>query len=129
MKGNEIMLEAYSTNVTVTADTAIPFQNVSLKKGCTAELSGTSTIELNKCGVYMVAVSASSATSVMIQLLKNGVAQPQAQSTGTSPCFVTLVQVSENNSCCPCTAPVSLQIISDTATTFVNANVAVTKIV
>lgn len=123
------MIEVYSENVTVIADSAIPFQNVALKKGCTAELSGTSTIELNKCGVYMIAANASSGTSATIQLFKNGVAQAQAQSTGTSPCFTTLVQVSENNSFCPCTAPVSLQIISDTATTFTNANVTVTKVI
>lgn len=123
------MLEAYSENVTTAADSAIPFQNVSIKKGCTAELSGTSTVELNKCGVYMVSVDASAGTSTTIQLFKNGVAQPQAQSTGTSLCFVTLVQVPENNSCCPCTAPVSLQVISETATTFTDVNVVVTKVV
>lgn len=123
------MIEVYSENVTVIADSAIPFQNVSFKKGCTAELSGTSTVELNKCGVYMVSVNASSGTSATIQLFKNGVAQAQAQSTGTSLCFTTLVQVSENNSSCPCTAPVSLQVISDTATTFTDVNVVVTKVV
>lgn len=123
------MLEAYSENVTTAADSAIPFQNVSIKKGCTAELSGTSTVELNKCGVYMVSVDASAGTSTTIQLFKNGVAQPQAQSTGTSLCFVTLVQVPENNSCCPCTAPVSLQVISDAATTFTDCNVVITKII
>ena len=123
------MLEAYSTNIEVTADSAIPFQNVSLKKGCTAELSGTNTIMLNKCGVYMVSVDASSATSVMIQLYKDGIAQPQAQSTGGSPAFVTLVQVSENNSCCPCSTGTALQVKCNTATTFINANVCVTKIV
>lgn len=123
------MLEAYSENVTVTANSAIPFQNVSIKKGCTAELSGTSTVELNRCGVYMVSVDASAETSTTIQLFKNGVAQPQAQSTGTSLCFVTLVQVPENNSCCPCTAPVSLQVVNTTATTFTDCNVVITKII
>lgn len=122
------MLEIYSTNVAVAADTAIPFQNVSLQKGCTAELSGTSTIKLNKCGVYMVSVDASAEASTTIQLYKNGVAQPQAQSTGVSPSFVTLVQVSDNNSCCPCATPVSLQVVNTTAATFTNANVVVTKV-
>lgn len=122
------MLEIYSTNVAVAADTAIPFQNVSLQKGCTAELSGTSTIKLNKCGVYMVSVDASAEASTTIQLYKNGVAQPQAQSTGVSPSFVTLVQVSDNNSCCPCATPVSLQVVNTTAATFTNANVTVTKV-
>ena len=123
------MLEVYSTDIEVAADTAIPFQNVSLKKGCTAELSGTSTIELNKCGVYMVEVDASSEDAATIQLYKNGVAQPQAQSTGTSTAFNTLVQVPENNSCCPCASGVSLQVITDTATTFTNCNCTVTKVV
>ena len=123
------MLEVYSTDIDVAANTAIPFQNVSLKKGCTAELSGASTIKLNKCGVYMVAVDASADPATTIQLYKDGVAQPQAQSTGGTPAFVTLVQVSENNSCCPCASPVSLQVINTTATTFANVNVSVTKVV
>lgn len=122
------MLEVYSTNIDVAADTAIPFQNVSLKKGETAELSGTSTIKLNKCGVYMVAVDASAEASTTIQLYKNGVAQPQAQSTGITPSFVTLVQVSENNCGCPCSSPVTLQVVNTTAVTFTDANVTVTKV-
>lgn len=123
------MLEAYSTNIDVGAESAIPFQNVALQKGCTAELSGTSTVKLNKCGVYMVSVDASSATSTTIQLYKDGVAQPQAQSTGTSPSFTTLVQVSDNNCGCPCKQPVSLQVVSTGAVTFTDANITVTKVV
>lgn len=123
------MLEVYSTDIDVAVNTAVPFQNVSLKKGCTAELSGTSTIKLNKCGVYMVAVDASASASTTLQLYKDGVAQPQAQSTGTTLSFTTLVQVSENNSCCPCASGVSLQIVNETATTFTDCNVVVTKVV
>lgn len=123
------MLEVYSTNIDVAADAAIPFQNVSLQKGCTAELSGTSTIELNKCGVYMISCDASASVSTMIQLFKNGVAQAQAQSTGVTPSFVTLVQVTENNCCCACSSPVSLQITTDTAATFTDINVCVTKLI
>ena len=123
------MLEAYSLNVDVAADTAIPFQNVSLKKGCTAELSGTNTITLNKCGVYMVSCDASAEASTTIQLYKDGVAQPQAQSTGGTPAFVTLVQVPENNSCCPCASGVSLKVVNTTATTFSDVNIVVTKVV
>ena len=123
------MLEVYSTDVDVAANAVIPFQNVSLKKGCTAELSGTGTIKLNKCGVYMVECDASAEASTTIQLYKDGVAQPQAQSTGGTPAFTTLVQVPENNSCCPCASGVSLQIINETAVTFTDVNVVVTKIV
>lgn len=123
------MLEVYSIDVDVAANTAIPFQNVSLKKGCTAELAGTNTITLNKCGVYMVSFDGSAEASTTVELYKNGVAQPQAQSTGITPSFETLVQVPENNSCCPCTSGVSLQIVNTTATTFTDANVVVTKVV
>lgn len=123
------MLEAYSTSLDITADTFIPLQNVSLKKGCTAELSGTNTITLNKCGVYMVAVDASATPATTIQLYKDGIAQEQAQSTGTNPSFVTLVQVTENNSCCPCASGTKLQLMNTTETVLANVNVSVTKIV
>ena len=123
------MLEVYSTDVDVLANTAIPFNNVSLMKGCTAELSGTSTIVLNRCGVYMVSVDASASVETTIQLYKDGVAQPEAQSTGSTVSFQTLVQVPGNNTNCPCSSGTSLQIFSDTAATFANVNVVVTKII
>ena len=125
------MLEVYSLNQTVGSLEPIPFTNVVIKKGCTAELSGTSTIQLNKCGVYMIACNCSSATATTIQLYKNGVAQEQAQSTGTSMSFTTLVQVANNNTCCPCSSPTTVQIVNadDAEATFTDANVTVTKIV
>ena len=123
------MLEAYSLNLEVAANAPVSFQNVSLKKGCTAELSGINTIELNKCGVYMVSVDASAEATTTLQLYKNGVAQPQAQSTGGTPAFTTLVQVPENNSGCPCASAVSLQVINETATTLTDVNIVITKIV
>lgn len=125
------MLEAYSLNAEVESMQPIPFNNVTLKKGCTTELSGTSTIQLNKCGVYMVSVDASSAATTTIELYKNGVEQPQAQSTGSSPTFITLVQVTENNSCCPCATPTTLQVLNvdDATATFTNVNIVITKIV
>ena len=76
----------------------------------------------------MIAVDASAEASTTIQLYKNGVAQPQAQSTGITPSFVTLVQVSENNCGCPCSSPVTLQVVNTTAATFTDANVTVTKV-
>lgn len=125
------MLEAYSLNVTVPTNTAIPFNSVSFDKGCTVTLNGTNSVELNKCGVYMVACDASLGTATTIQLYKNGIAQAQAQSTGTSPAFETLVQVSENNTCCPCTSPTTLQVLNvgEAEATFDNINLVVTKVV
>lgn len=122
------MLEAYSLNVTVAADSPIPFNSVSVAKGCSAVLTSPSTISLNKCGVYKVECDVSAAAANTIQLYKDGVAQPQAQSTGTSPNFSTLVQVDHDNSCCPCASPTLVQIRLTTAATLTDANVVVTKI-
>ena len=123
------MLEAYSLNVAVGADTAIPFNSVSLEKGCTTVLQSPTTIQFNKCGVYMIAFDSTASASTTVQLSKDGVLQPQAQSTGTQPNFVTLVQVTENNTCCPCSSPTVCQLINTTAATFTTANVVVTKLV
>lgn len=122
------MLEAYSLNYTAAVNAPVEFENVSIKKGCTAVTSGDATFNLNKCGVYMVSVDASAADSTTLQLYKDGVAQPQAQSTGTTPAFVTLVQVAHNNGNCCCDSPISLQIRNTTATTLTNVNICITKI-
>lgn len=122
------MLEAYSLNVAVGDDTAIPFNNVTVEKGCTARLTAPGTIELNKRGIYIVYFDAVAGTSTTVQLYKNGIAQPQAQSTGTAVSFVTLVQVPADNTCACCTSPTVLRVVNTTAGTFTNANVAVTKL-
>ena len=125
------MLEAYSLNVTVAPDTAIPFNNTSINKGCTVTHDSPSSFELNKCGVYMVSVDASLEALGTIQLYKDGVAQAQAQGTGDTPAFTTLVQVAENNSCCPCTSPTTIQIMNTGIADIdcVNCNVSITKVV
>lgn len=124
------MLEAYSENVTVVSDASIPFNSVTIEKGCTAVLNAPASVQLNKSGVYMVSVDASAALATTIQLFKDGVAQPQAQSTGLTPSFMTLVQVPFNNCQCPCTSPVTLEVknTGDASATFDNANIVVTKI-
>lgn len=123
------MLEAYSLNITAGANSNIPFNSTSLIKGCTVTKPSADTINLNKCGVYMVACDVSAGASTTIQLYKDGVAQAQAQSTGSSPSFTTLVQVDHNN--CPCNAcesPTVLQVRNTTATTLTDANITVTRI-
>jgi len=124
----KIMLEVYSTNIDVAADSAIPFNNVSIKKGTTAVESAPATIQLNKCGVYMISFDGVSSVETNVQMLKDGVAQPQAQSTGTSLSFITLVQVQNSNSNCACASPTLLQFMNSEAATFDNINVVVTKI-
>ena len=122
------MLEAYSLNVAVEADSYVPFNSTSIIKGCTATKPSADTINLNKCGVYMVSVDASAEASTTLQVYKDGVAQPQAQSTGLTPSFTTLVQVDKNNSCCACSSPVTIQVKNSTATTLTDANITVTKL-
>jgi len=123
------MIEAYSEAIDVVAGAFIPFNNVTLKKGCTVELTGPSSVQFNKCGVYMVSFKGSATEATTVQLYKDGIAQPQAQAIGTEPSFVTLVQVAENNTCCPCSSPTICQVISEDATTFNAADITVTKVV
>ena len=125
------MIEAYSTNIDVAEDTAIPFNSVTLEKGCTATHPSADTFNLNKCGVYMVSVDTSSEAEATIQLFKDGVAQPQAQSTGGShQSFSTLVQVTKNNSCCACSSPTAIQVMNTgAAAVFTSANITITKVV
>lgn len=135
------MLEAYSLNQTIAVNGILPFNSVTLKKGCTAELSGVSSIQLNKCGVYEIAfnmtATASTAGDVIVQMTKNGTIQPQATRTITGATvatsvdvpITTLVQVTENNSNCCCSAPTVVQFINaGVAVTANNINVVVTKI-
>lgn len=122
------MFQAYSVNVDVGANSIIPFNNVALDKGCAEKLTGVGTIELNKAGVYKVHVDGTASASTTIQLIRNGVALPQAQSTGTTLGFETFVQVPCGNSCCNCrTAPVTLQVHNLTAATLPNVNIVVEK--
>ena len=99
-----------------------------IDKGCAENLSGVCTIELNKCGVYKVTVDGVAADSTTLQLLREGVALPQAQSTGTTLAFTTFIQVTKNNcNCNVCSSPVTLQVKNSTATTLNNVNITVDK--
>ena len=122
------MIQAYSENVAVTALSPVPFNNIAVKKGCAEDMSGAGAINLNKRGVYMVKVDATAGASTTLQLYKDGVAMPQAQSTGTTLSFSTLVQVDKDNSNCCCSSPTPIQVMSTEAVTLANANIVVTKL-
>ena len=134
------MLEGYSTNITVATDASVPFNNVTIEKGCTAKLDAPGSIALNKSGIYMVSVDAAgtptTAGVMSIQLSKDGVLQPQAQSavTGTTTdvdnmSFVTLVQVKQDNTCSCCTSPTVVRVVNTgVPATYNIANICVTKI-
>lgn len=73
------ILNAYSTtNQTLTTDQVIDFTNTNILDGCSISyISGSSSIKLNKAGVYLVTVDAIAAESgtagtVTMQLQKNG---------------------------------------------------------
>ena len=123
------MLQVYSINQAVSANGVVPFNNVVIDKGCAENLSGVGTIELNKSGVYEVTVDGVASTATTLQLFKNGVALPQAQSTGTTLAFTTFVQVVNNNcNCNICSSPVTLQVKNTTETTLTNVNINVDKL-
>ena len=136
------MLQVYSDNLSVAAATVFPFNNVVMDKGCAETLSAPATIQLNKQGVYLVEMDGfatpDATTEVSIQLVVNGVPQPQAITafngasvTGTQSFgFKTFVRVLENNCNCNClTSPTTLQFVNgETAVSDAHINVVITKI-
>ena len=134
------MLQAYSSNLTVAANTAFPFNNVTVDKGCGEVLSAPASIQLNQRGIYLVEVdgyATGGAGENTIQLYVNGVALPQAISSNTLTAteisnfsFNSFVQVVSNNCPCNCTSsPTVLQVVNgDIALTDAHINIVVTKI-
>lgn len=134
------MIQLYSNNIDVPANSAVPFNAVKLRKGCTAVQAGTSGIQLNKRGVYVVHMDAyaepDAAGLLELQLYRNGIEQPDAISAVTGAVgstetlgFETTVQVSEDNTPCCCTAPTELQIMTgDVAFTGLHISVTVKKL-
>ena len=136
------MLQAYSSNLTVNANQVFVFNNVVLDKGCGEALSAPGTFQLNKQGVYLVEMDGfatpDAATEVSVQLLVNGVPQPQAISsfvptdvTNTNVFgFKTFVRAFQNNCPCNClTSPTTFQFMNgDTDLTDAHINVVITQI-
>lgn len=135
------MLQAYSSNLSVAANAAFPFNNVTVDKGCAETLSAPASIQLNQRGVYLVEVdgfgTGAAAGENIIQLNVNGVALPQAITSFTTATttisnfgFKTFVQVAENNCPCNCTSsPTVLQLVNgEQALTEAHVNIVVTKI-
>lgn len=112
LKGKN-MIETYSNNITVSTDTAVPF-NTDFKKGSTVSKSGNTTIQLNRCGIYEIAVNASGIAAtggaITLQLKSNNVMLPNALASVTATdttsthnlSFTTKIQVPSNyNAVCP----------------------------
>ena len=135
------MLQAYSSNLTVAAGAAFPFNNIVVDKGCAEALSAPASIQLNKRGVYLVEIdgfgTGGDAGTGSIQLSVNGVAQPQAISSYAAAAadvsnfgLKTFVQVTENNCPCNCvSSPTVLQVVNgEINLTEAHINIVVTKI-
>lgn len=114
------MLNAYTIGATIANGAYVPFTTISLVKGGTAELSGTTSIQLNKAGVYMVTANITGLPAAngnaRVAMLKDGVEQDQATAVVTGVASTlgvtlpinTLVQVPHNNGLCCCTSPTVL---------------------
>ena len=135
------MLQAYSSSLTMAADAAFPFNNVTVDKGYGETLSAPASIQLNQRGIYLVEVdgfaTGGAAGDNIVQLNANGVALPQAVASFTAAsgsisnfAFKTFVQVASNNCPCNCTSsPTVLQVVNgEIALTDAHINIVVTKI-
>ena len=136
------MLQVYSSNLSVEANTVFPFNNVVIDKGCGETLSAPATVQLNKRGVYLIEVDGfatpDAATEVTVQLIVNGIPQPQAISSFVPASitdartfgFKTFVQVQENNCQCNClTSPTTIQCMNGTtALSDAHINMVITQI-
>ena len=100
------MIETYSNNITVPSNASVPLNTV-FRKGTTVTKSGDASIQLNKCGIYEISVSASGIAAsgglITLQLMVNGVALPNAFASLTAADTTTKVQVPTTyNENCPC---------------------------
>lgn len=136
------MIQAYSSNLAVSANTPFSFNNVVVDKGCSVSLIGTQTFQINKRGIYLIEMDGfatpDAATAVSVQLYVNNVAQPQAISQFTPASvtderafgFKTFVRVADNN--CQCnilSAPTVLQFMNGiTDISDAHINVVITQI-
>lgn len=132
------MIELYSTNVAVTVNTEIPFNNVALKKGDYVTLSGAATLQFNHCGVYELDCHGvvTGTGDIVIEVTKDNVILPQTVMTitGADPvltpfAFKTLIQVSRNNGPKCCQSPVEVKIMNaGVEATYDLIDVSVTKV-
>lgn len=135
------MIETYSTNLSVAADSSVPLNSIALIKGFAVSKQSSAMIELNKCGLYRVNVSASAiaatAGDIKVQLKKDGTLIPQTLITATASdttsshalSFETLIQVNRNNGPCCCSSPTTIEIYNaGVGVTFNNIDVTVTRL-
>lgn len=135
------MLQSHSQNITVPANSAVPFNN-NFEKGCSVVQNGAASFQFNRKGLYLVSFDASAfasatAGNITLQLYRDGVADPggltQANSTAATDIealsFTTHVQVPCDNTCACNVSPVTVQIRNiGVPATLVQANVVITRL-
>ena len=136
------MIQAYSDNIGVAANSPIPFNNVVYAKGGTSSLVAPASIALYKRGVYLVELcgygSVVDAGDFGVQLYVNGVPRLDAISKTTvavgdlgAVSTKAIVVVQESDCPCNCTAaPTIVQAWnpSDVASATAHYNILVTKL-
>ena len=131
------MLQAYSTNLTLTTKTLITFDTVEAIGRTVTATAGGNTIMLNAPGVYFISFNASGTTTEAgtfgIQMLKDGVAEPQAQASMATTAegegavaFSTLISVGRSCCCQNNRVAVTVEYTGGDGTGL--ANVVVTKV-
>lgn len=128
------MLRTYSKNITVTANTAIPFNVKKIDIGNSIEHPTTTNITVNKAGYYMVTLDISftgAAGLSSIQLYADGVAIPDAIITQTlvadsySNCsFTTIIKAKPGTY----NSSVTLTIVPTTDITISNVALGVNRV-
>ena len=115
-------LEVFSKNVSVDANSSVPFNNTAIAKGGDVEQVGPSTFQFNKCGLYKLELSANAIADevglISLQVVKNAVPQPNALYSNSATTTEvtrnlagsTAIQVPNNNCGCPCVAPTTVEI-------------------
>lgn len=131
------MLQAYATGLAATTGQAVSFPNVERIGTTVTAAIGSTTVQLNAPGVYMVSFNATGTTTDAgtfgFQMQRDGNAVPQAQAATTTAAgdnaavsFQTLMSV---NRCCQSANGVVLSFIyTGDAGTIALANVVVTKV-
>lgn len=136
------MLDTYTNSTqTITTDSPIAFNINRVMTGCTVTHSaGSTSISLNKPGIYMVhfngdAAESGTAGDITVQLFVNGVLYPGAEATEDSTAttdivnldFETLVRVTPQF--CQCGNNVTLTFVdTGVGAVFSNVEVVITKV-
>lgn len=136
-------LSAYTNSVqSVIAQGSVLFNNNDVLTGCSiSHAAGSSTIQLNKAGLYLIEFNADASTTatsggtITLQLFKNGVIVPGAESTSTATSntavntlsFSKVIQVL--NSCNCVNNQTNITVVNtNSAISMSNANIVVVKL-